>query len=183
MIRELKGEVLRKEVAGLTVNVGGWGVFVSMPSTEAFSVGDTVHLVTFLAVKQDGIELYGFGSEEDRRFFELTLSVSGVGPKTALSLLRRAPREALEKAIGARDVSYLTRVVGLGKKSAEKLVVEIGEKLSGSGARVMGEDAEVFDTLVALGYTEREARTAVGAIPASVTGKDARLKAALSGAK
>jgi Holliday junction DNA helicase RuvA len=180
MIRELKGEVLRKEVAGLTVNVGGWGVFIAMPSTEAFSEGDLVHLMTYLAVKQDGIDLYGFSSEEDRRFFELSLSVSGVGPKTALSLLRRAPRESLEKAIAARDISYLTRVVGLGKKSAEKLVVEISEKLSGTGESVSGDDAEVFDTLVALGYTEREARGAVNAIPSSITGKDARLKAALS---
>jgi holliday junction DNA helicase RuvA len=181
MIRELKGSVLSVESGGLIVDVGGWGVFVAMPSTEGFATGDEVHLKTHLAVKQDGMDLYGFGNEDDRRFFELSLSVSGVGPKTALSLLRRAPREALEKAIAARDVSYLTRVVGLGKKAAEKLVVEIAEKLSQSGdAGSMGADAEVFDTLVALGYTEREARKAVSAIPESISGKEARLKAALS---
>jgi Holliday junction DNA helicase RuvA len=103
-----------------------------------------------------------------------------VGPKTALSILRRAPRENLEAAIGKRDVQYLTRVVGLGKKAAEKLVVEISEKIGVTESSEGGEDAEVFDTLVALGYTEREARKAVGAIPSTIVGKEARLKSALS---
>ena len=108
--------------------------------------------------------------------------MSGVGPKTALSLLKKAPRENLESAIAKRDMSYLTRVVGLGKKSAEKLMVEIGEKI-GKGVVSTGEDAEVFDTLVALGYTDREARSALNAIPTTVSGKEARLKQALSAKK
>jgi Holliday junction DNA helicase RuvA len=151
-----------------------------VPDPTLFTVGTSVNLVTHLAVKQDGVDLYGFADPEDLRFFELTLSVSGVGPKTALSLLRRAPRAQLEEAIGKRDLSYLTKVVGLGKKSAEKLIVEIAEKIGGSGTTVQGEDGEVFDTLVALGYTEREARGALANIPADLTGQDARLKAALS---
>jgi Holliday junction DNA helicase RuvA len=143
------------------------------------AIGQEASLATYLSVTQNGLELYGFTSEEDRRFFELALCVPGVGPKTALSLLRRAPRAQLESAIGKRDIGYLTRVVGLGKKAAEKLVVELAEKIGPSGAHG-DEDSEVFDTLVALGYTEREARRTVGAIPSDVVGKDARLKAALS---
>ena len=112
----------------------------------------------------------------------MSLGVPGVGPKTALSLLRRAPREALEGAIAKRDIPYLTRVVGLGKKAAEKLAVELSEKVGVGGASHEGEDADVFDTLVALGYTDREARRALTLIPADITGKDARLKAALSSA-
>ena len=124
------------------------------------------------------IEVAGFGMLADRDFFELILSVSGVGPKTALSVLRKAPREALEGAVGMRDLAYLTKVVGLGKKSAEKMLVELADKV---GPRSHShEDGEVFDTLVALGYTEREARKALQAIPEKITGKDARLKAALS---
>jgi holliday junction DNA helicase RuvA len=180
MIREIRGTVLSVDASGIVVDVAGFGILARVPSPDAFRAGDTVALKTHLAVKQDGADLYGFSDPADLRFFELALSVSGVGPKTALSLLRRAPREALEKAIGARDVSYLTRVVGLGKKAAEKLIVEISEKLGSDGSAVEGEDAEVFDTLVALGYTEREARKAVSALPASVIGKEARLKAALS---
>lgn len=180
MIREIRGTVLSVEPAGIVVDVAGWGVLVAVPSPDAFSPEEQVTLKTHLAVKQDGMDLYGFKDPADLRFFELCLSVSGVGPKTALSILRRAPRENLEAAIGKRDVQYLTRVVGLGKKAAEKLVVEISEKIGVTESSDSGEDAEVFDTLVALGYTEREARKAVGAIPSSVEGKEARLKSALS---
>jgi len=180
MIREIRGTVLSVESDGAVVDVAGWGVFVSLAAPADLVVGSSVHLKTYLAFKQDGVELYGFSDTADMRFFEMLLSVSGVGPKTALSLLRRAPREALEGAIAKRDIAYLTRVVGLGKKAAEKLAIELSEKIGGSEAHE-SEDADVFDTLVALGYTEREARRALAGIPSTVTGKDARLKAALSG--
>ncbi len=133
-----------------------------------------------MAVKQDGIELYGFTDAADRTFFEQLLTVSGVGPKTALSILTRAPRESLQNAIAGRDISYLTRVAGLGKKAAEKLAVELSEKVTPTADTQGGVDAEVIDTLVALGYTEREARGALSRVPLHVSGTDARLKAALS---
>ena len=180
MIREIRGQVLSVEPAGAVVLVAGFGIFVHLASTEGLSEGQETSLKTYLAIRQDGLELYGFTDAADRRFFELTLSVSGVGPKTALALLRRAPRERIEEAIAKRDLAYLTKVAGLGKKSAEKLMVEIGERLGSEGGTGMGDDAEIFDTLVALGYTEREARRALASIPASTTGKDARLKTALS---
>lgn len=180
MIREIRGRILSVETLGVVVDVSGWGVFVHVSSPDTFHQDEIVSLKTHLAIKQDGIDLYGFSDPADLHFFELTLSVSGIGPKTALSLLRRAPRENLETAIGKRDVSYLTRIVGLGKKAAEKLIVEIGEKVGAGGRVKSDEDAEVFDTLVALGYTEREARKAIGAIPSAVVGKEARLKSALS---
>lgn len=178
MIRQIRGNVLSVGLGSVVVEVAGFGVEVRMGAPETLPVGKEVSLATHLAVKQDGLELYGFPSEADRDFFELVLSVPGVGPKTALSALRRSSREALEGAIGTRDLSYLTKVVGLGRKTAEKMVVELHEKV---GERSHdGADGEVFDTLVALGYTEREARTALRAIPDSAAGKDARLKAALS---
>ena len=180
MIRQIQGTVLDTEGGALIVNVSGWGVLVRVPSTEGFTAGENVTLKTHMAVKQDGIDLYGFSDPKDLAFFEMTLLVPGVGPKTALSLLTRAPRESLETAIGKRDISYLTRVVGLGKKAAEKLMVELSEKIGVREGEHQGEDAEVFETLVALGYTDREARKALAAIPMHVTGRDARLKAALS---
>lgn len=179
MIREIRGTVLGHEDDGVVIDVGGWGVFVHLASTEGLLQGSAVTLKTFLSIKQDGIDLYGFRDEAERKFFELLLSVPGVGPKTALSILRKAPREALEGAIGKRDLDYLTRVIGLGKKAAEKLMVELSEKVGG-GSVPDSDDGEVFDTLVALGYTEREARAALTRLPASLTGKDARLKAVLS---
>ena len=178
MIRQIRGPVLSIGLTGAVIEVAGLGLEVRMSHPEALAVGREVILSTHLAVKQDGLELYGFLDSADRDFFELLLSVSGVGPKTALAVLRKAPRDTVEGALGSRDLDYLTKVVGLGKKSAEKMLVELSEKVGPtSHAR---EDNEVFDTLIALGYTEREARKAIRAIPSSTVGKDARLKAALS---
>ena len=182
MIRQIRGKVLTVSPLGAVIEVAGFGVQVFMSAPESnvptLSVGTETALFTHLAVKQDGMDLYGFPHAADRDFFEKLLSVSGVGPKTALSVLRRAPREQLMGALAKRDLTYLTKVAGLGKKSAEKMLVELSEKM-GDGAHDDA-DTEVFDTLVALGYTEREARKAVQAVPAEVSGKAARLKAALS---
>lgn len=182
MIRQIHGKVLGFEKETLIVEVAGFGLAVRTAEPELIPIGSDVTLATHLAVKQDGMDIYGFRDTADRDFFELTLSVSGVGPKTALSLLRRAPREALMGAIGRRDLVYLTRVAGLSKKSAEKLLVELSEKM-GTTDSGEGDDTEVFDTLVALGYTEREARKALGNISDKVLGKEARLRAALSDGK
>jgi len=178
MIRQIRGTVLGVTPLGAIIEVAGFGMEVRMNASEVLVVGNEASLSTHLVVKQDGLELYGFTDVADRDFFELILSVSGVGPKTAISVLRRAPREALEGAIGKRDLGYLTKVVGLGKKSAEKMLIELADKV---GPRSHDDaDGEVFDTLVALGYTEREARKALQAIPDSSVGKEARLKAALA---
>lgn len=182
MIREIRGKVLKKEPLGAVVEVAGFGIFVHLPNSMLLTEGEEARVLTHLAVKQDGLELFGFLDEADRKFFELSLQVSGVGPKTAMSLLRRAPRERLEEAIAKRDLAYLTKVAGLGKKSAEKLMVEIGERIETSNVSQGGEDGEIFDTLIALGYTEREARTALSHIPVDISGKDARLRVALSSA-
>ncbi|OGG76407.1 Holliday junction DNA helicase RuvA [Candidatus Kaiserbacteria bacterium RIFCSPLOWO2_01_FULL_55_19] len=178
MIRQIRGKVLLVGPISAVIETAGFGIEVRMSAPQTLAVGSEATLATHLALKQDGLELYGFPDTADRDFFELVLTVSGVGPKTALSVLRRGTREALEGAISKRDLSYLIKVVGLGKKSAEKMLVELADKV---GPRSHDNaDNEVFDTLVALGYTEREARRALQAIPENVSGKDARLKAALS---
>lgn len=178
MIRQIRGKVLSISPISAVIEVAGFGIDVRTNAPEMLTVGSEATLATHMVLKQDGIELYGFADPADRDFFELILTVSGVGPKTALSVLRRAPREALEGAIGKRDLNYLTKVVGLGKKSAEKMLVELADKV-GPRAHDSADD-EVFDTLVALGYTERESRKALQSVPESVVGKEARLKAALS---
>src|SRR3989344_8734481 len=179
MIRQIRGKVLSVEPLGAVIEVAGFGVFVRLPDPPKLTAGKEATVLTHLAVKQDGLDLYGFTDPADLGFFELALAVPNVGPKTALSLLRRAPREALESAIGKRDIGYLTRVVGLGKKTAEKIGVELSEKI-GSKDSSSGNDAEAFDTLLALGYTEREARKALASIPPNLLDKDARLRSALS---
>ena len=180
MIRQIRGTVVGHTPGGLIVEVAGFGVEVYTNTPEAHADGEEARLLTHLSLKQDGMDLYGFAAAEDLAFFELLLTVPGVGPKTALSILQRAPREQLESAISSRDVNYLTRVAGLGKKSAEKLSVLLAEKISAKNETDGDTDAEVLDTLVALGYTEREARKAVQSIGNEVEGKEARLKAALA---
>ena len=178
MIRQIRGKVLNVGLVSAVIEVAGFGVEVRMSTPQTLVIGSEAILATHLTLKQDGLELYGFTDPSDRDFFELIISVSGVGPKTALSVMRKAPRESLEGAIGSRDLGYLTKVVGLGKKSAEKMLVELADKV---GPRSHDDaDGEVFDTLVALGYTEREARKALQTIPDGTAGKEARLKAALS---
>jgi holliday junction DNA helicase RuvA len=178
MIRQIRGTVLGVTLSGAVIEVAGFGIEVRTNASGTLAVGQESTLFTHLVLKQDGLELYGFLDMADRDFFELVLSVSGIGPKTAISVLRRAPREALEGAIGKRDLAYLTKVVGLGKKSAEKMLIELADKV---GTQAHSDaDGEVFDTLVALGYTEREARKALQSIPETVIGKEARLKSALS---
>ncbi|MBA3789181.1 Holliday junction branch migration protein RuvA [Patescibacteria group bacterium] len=180
MIKQVRGTVLSIELNGAVIEVGGWGVFLYMATTAGLIEGKEATVLTHMSVKQDGIDFYGFTDPKDLHLFTLFLSVSGVGPKTALSILNRAPRESLEQAIAIRDITYLTRVAGMSKKAAEKLAVELSEKIEVTNEKQQGNDAEVFDTLVALGYTEREARKALASIPIHVEGRDARLKAALS---
>lgn len=178
MIRQIRGTVLSVSPAGAIIEVAGFGIDVRMHAPESLLAGNEASLATHMVLKQDGIELYGFKDSADRDFFELILSVSGIGPKTAMSVLRRASRESLEGAISKRDLTYLTKVVGLGKKGAEKMLVELSDKI---GPHAHDDaDGEVFDTLIALGYTEREARKALQSIPDSAVGKEVRLKAALT---
>jgi Holliday junction DNA helicase RuvA len=180
MIREISGTVLENTPTGSVIDVAGFGIFVHLAAAELLPLGETVRLKTYLAITQNGIDLYGFMSEPDRKFFEQLLTVSGVGPKTALSIFSKAPREALENAIATRDIAYLTRVAGMSKKAAEKIAVELSEKITAHEGGHDGIDAEVFDTLVALGYTDREARKALSLIPLHISGRDERLRAALS---
>ena len=183
MIKQIRGTILSVETNGVVVDVNGWGVFVYMSVPPLDAEGTSITLLTHLCIKQDGMDLYGFTDRKDLALFALLLSVSGVGPKTALSILTKAPRVALEQAIATRDTTYLTRVAGMSKKAAEKLGVELSEKIEVTGSTHQGHDAEVFDTLVALGYTDREARKALAAIPLHIEGTDARLKAALAGGR
>ncbi len=180
MIRQIRGKVLSISPLDAVIDIAGFGVQVHMSAPEALRIGAEASLATHLAVKQDSMDLYGFTDAADRDLFEKLIDVPGVGPKTALAILRRSPRAALMGAIATRDLAYLTKVAGLGKKSAEKMLVELAEKMDGGSHD--DTDTEVFETLVALGYTEREARTAVQAVPREISGKEARLRAALTGA-
>jgi Holliday junction DNA helicase RuvA len=139
-----------------------------------------VSLFIHTAVREDAIDLYGFPDEEGLNFFKQLMSVSGIGPKTALSIMSVAEVQSLRRAIALGDAAALTKVFGLGKKSSERIVVELRDKIAGSlGAHsaAEGSDAEVLEALLSLGYSGAQAREALKAAGGSDV--KSRLSAAL----
>lgn len=187
MIGRLKGEYLGTTLEGAAlIDVRGVGYAVRTTQAGFLSLSQNpaeAVLLIHTAVREDAIDLYGFPSEEDLTFFKMLLEVSGVGPKTALGILNLAGVETLRSAIAAGDAAYLTRVSGVGKKSAERIVVELRDKLakegyeSGHGGR--REDSDVLDALVGLGYSMEEARSALKSVPPEEVELQARVRSAL----
>lgn len=166
------------------IDVGGVGyavrVTLEMGVHLAKNPAPTV-LFIHTAVRDDAIDLYGFESDDELSFFRLLLSVSGVGPKTALQILNLAPLNALRGAVASGDATYLTKVSGIGKKSAARIVVELKDKLAKEGhARIVQEgDGDVIDALLSLGYRVEEAREAMKKIGNGTTETKERLREAL----
>jgi holliday junction DNA helicase RuvA len=168
------------------VNVGGVGyrVFVGQETLGKLPQnGGNVKLWTHQHVREDSIELYGFLTFAELDFFETVIHVPGIGPKGGLGVLGVAPLDTLKKAIAAGDTSYLTRVSGIGKKMAEKIVLELKEKMAGRGVTVeapeLKDEADALEALVSLGYSTREAREALAQVPAEIVTMEKRVGAAL----
>jgi Holliday junction DNA helicase RuvA len=166
MIGQLRGAVAHKGERHVILDVAGVGYRVATtPETvKTLSLSETSTLLTHLAVRENALDLYGFRTARELEFFELLLTVSGVGPKSALAIISLAPPDVLEKAILGGDASYLTKVSGIGKKSAEKIVVELKDKLvalTPAGGPTLNSEAEAVEALQALGYSLPEARTAL----------------------
>lgn len=185
MISHLAGTLFEKEIGAVIVDVGGVGyrVYVSNATFAALpaEAGSPVSLYTYMAVREDSQDLYGFFDRDEMSLFEMLLSVSGIGPKSALAILSLATTTTLRTAIVQNDVGYLTKVSGIGKKTAEKIIVELKDKLGsyvGVGPELR-EDADVVEVLVSLGYGRDEARGAVKKITGDAVGTSARVKEAL----
>jgi Holliday junction DNA helicase RuvA len=170
MIGKLTGRLSGNGTDGVVlVEVGGVGYCVRTPLLALDILknsGSDVSLFIHTAVREDALDLYGFPTEEELLFFKQLMSVSGIGPKTALSILNVADVASLKRAIAAGDSVMLTKVFGIGKKSAERLVVELRDKLTTEAAARgvavgAGDDAEVVEALMALGYRADEARRAL----------------------
>ncbi len=150
------------------VEAGGVGYSVRIPSSAIGTFGregSGIEVYIHTAVREDAIDLYGFPGEEELSFFRLLMGVSGIGPKTALGILNAADVPSLKRAIAAGDPSLLTRVYGLGKKSAERIVVELRDRLEkegfGGSSPGLSADSEAIEALEALGYRKEEAREAL----------------------
>lgn len=187
MIGRLAGAYVGNTPDGAAlIDVRGVGYAVRTTANGFASLAERpseVVLLIHTAVKDDAIDLYGFPNGDELAFFRLLLEVSGVGPKTALGILNLAGVETLRNAIAAGDASYLTRVSGVGKKSAERIVVELKDKLAkeGYGEAHLGrqQDADVLDALTNLGYSLEEARLALKHVTDTADDIPTRMKAAL----
>ncbi len=171
------------------IDVGGVGYVVRTPlftlDELRKSSGAGVSVFVHTAVREDAIDLYGFGTEEELAFFKQLMSVKGLGPKTALGVLNVADVATLKRGIAAGDASTLTKVFGIGKKNAERMVVELRDKLileaskQGLAVGIPGGDSDVVEALMALGYRADESRLALKDIDAALVGTHARLASAL----
>lgn len=171
MIGFLRGVLVAKSPPALTVDVGGVGYDVEAPMSTFYTLpplGAEVRLLTHLSVREDAQTLYGFGTEEERRLFRNLLKVSGVGPRSALVILSGVSVEAFAHCVRAEDVTALTKIPGVGRKTAERLVIEMRDRLDapaattvpaglGEGLKPGGVEGEAFSALVALGYKPAEA--------------------------
>lgn len=189
MIASIEGVVLSRQPDSLVLALGGLGVRVYAPADllARLRPGDAVLLHTHLHVREQELTLYGFADEQELAFFQLLLGVSGIGPKSALSVLSNMPVDALRLAIGQEQPGVLARLPGIGKKTAEKIVLELKDKVGAPEgappelAALNAADAEVIDALTALGYSIVEAQRAVQALPREVHDVEERLRLALAG--
>ncbi len=165
MIALLTGQVAEQEEKSLIIDVNGVGyrVAVLSISREKIKTGQGVTLHIFHHVGQDSEALYGFATKKDLRYFELLLTVPSVGPKTAMNILDIAPPDTLARAVASGDVKILTKISGIGKKTAERILVELKEKLDKvEGGEKMGDiQEETMSALINMGYTRAQAREAV----------------------
>lgn len=191
MLRIVRGTVALRLKDALVVDTGsasggiGFKIAVPEPTAARFQDGAAVFLHTYLQVREDALSLFGFETEEELAIFELLLTVSGVGPKVALSTLSTLSPDALRLALASNEPAMIARVPGVGKRTAEKIVVELKDKIKApaSGiealANINAADAEVIDALIALGYSVVESQRAVQALPKDVTQVEERLRLAL----
>ena len=143
---------------------------------------ETFSLWTHLHVRENALELYGFLEYAELEFFEMLIQISGIGPKSALGVLSVAAIDTLKKAISSGETSYLTKVSGIGRKTAEKIILELREKLgdlSEAGKTMLKGEQDVLGALESLGYSVNEAREALRHIPENIEGTNNRIKEAL----
>jgi Holliday junction DNA helicase RuvA len=178
MIGRLSGTLAGKSPPQVLVDVGGVGYELDVPMSTFFNLpglGEPVQLLTHLVVREDAHVLFGFGSAAERNTFRELIRISGVGPRTALSILSGLSVEELARAVQAQDGARLTKVPGIGKKTAERLLLELKGRLGaadgaqGTPAVAAGAaTADIEQALLALGYNEREAAAALKGLPAGV---------------
>ena len=175
MIGRLTGTLAALSPPQLLVDVGGVGYELDVPMSTFYNlpaIGERVSLLTHFVVREDAQQLFGFLSAEERNTFRLLIKISGVGPRTALSILSGLSVAELAQAISMQEAGRLVKVPGIGKKTAERLLLELkgklGPDLAAPASAVSDAQADIVQALVALGYSERDAAAAMKSLPAGV---------------
>ena len=175
MIGRLTGTLAEKSPPQLLIDVNGVGYLVDVPMSSFYNLpglGERVTLLTHFVVREDAQVLFGFLTHDERATFRLLVKISGVGPRTALSILSGLSVNELAQAVSLQESSRLVKVPGIGKKTAERLLLELKGKLGDAitvPASVMnGAQGDILQALLALGYSDREAAAALKALPADV---------------
>lgn len=188
MIAYLTGQVKNKGLGFiiLEVNQIGYKVFINPAMYADIDINQKLELYTYQNVREDALELYGFSALSHLEMFELLLTISGVGPKSALGVMAVASIEDIKESIARGDSSLLTKVSGIGKKTAERVVLELREKVGAlTGSATAAErtsivaSSEEIDALIALGYSLMQAREALKRVDPKVKDSGERIKAAL----
>ncbi len=188
MIAKIEGIVWDTNNKFLVVGVGlpgqggvGFKIYTTTETKEVAIKGTKISLFTHLAVREDALDLYGFLSEEELNFFELLISISGIGPKTALNVLNVSSVSLLKKAISTADTSHLIKVSGIGKKIAEKIVLELKDKIFTQKETDMNlkDEIDAMEALQSLGYSQREVREALKKIDQKFVKTQDKIKEAL----
>ena len=195
MIGSVRGRIASKTPPQLMVDVGGIGYELEAPMSTFFhlpGIGEEVALLTHLVVREDAHILYAFGTEAERRLFRSLIKVSGVGPKIALALLSGISVEAFSRCVMNEDITALTKVPGIGRKTAERLVVEMRDRLKdpevptsvGAVSVAVGAspENEAYGALIALGYRPAEATRLLKAVGPGTHSTEELIRRALQGA-
>lgn len=188
MISRLRGRVEHIDEDHLIVDVGALGITVYLPQAllAGQQVGQSLALFTYLHVREQEITLFGFGSAEELALFRTLIGVSGVGPRLALNILSTLTPDTIRLAIANEEPGLLTRVPGIGAKSARKIMFHLKDKLAPADLEGIGipmmtdEDAEIIEALTSLGYSVVEAQRAIQRLPDDVEGVEERLRLALA---
>ena len=184
MIAKLTGIVLDVRSHHIVLDVHGVGYLIAVRTTDAYTEGDTTSLFTHLAVRENALDLYGFSTLDAFTMFEHLIKLPKIGPKTAMQILNQADTAILKKAVHTNDAVYLSKVSGIGKKSAEKIVAGLKDVLDiddtdFENTKSNNHDADVIDALISLGYTQKDAFDAVQKIDPAILGTNDRIKQAL----
>jgi Holliday junction DNA helicase RuvA len=169
VIARLRGTVAARTASGLVLDVGGVGYLVAATPRVAARVGEEATVETYLHVREDALQLYGFASAEERELFELLLGVSGVGPKVALAIVSGSPPAELRRAIVREDTARFEAIPGIGRKTAQRVVLELREKLAIPGdVGTAGGGSVARDALVELGWSIPDAESALSDVDDSL---------------